>query len=119
MKKFESFYLSWFQMVTRPPAVMYLSSRSAWLSLKCLPPLAADDDLVGDLHQQGGDADRVVEVGRDVEDHLDRVEEPHDGDLHLARVLQVDGVDVLLSRPKELCIVHSLYSTIVIFGIKF
>ena len=86
--------------------------KASFFSNNDYSPLAADDDLVGDLHQQGGDADRVVEVGRDVEDHLDRVEEPHDGDLHLARVLQVDRVDVLLRRPKELCIVHSLYSTI-------
>ena len=74
-------------MVTRPPAVMYLSSRSAWLSLKCLPPLAADDDLVGDLDQQGGHAHRVVEVGRAIKDHLDVIQQPLQWNLHVGRVL--------------------------------
>ena len=43
-------------MVTRPPAVMYLESHKIHLDNDNLP-LAADDDLVGDLDEEGGDAD--------------------------------------------------------------
>ena len=82
--------------------------KASFFSNNDYSPLAADDDLVGDLDQEGGDADGVVEVGGDVEDHLDGVEEPHDGGPHLARVLQVDCMDVLLCCPKELGIVNRL-----------
>ena len=101
------FYRSWFHMVTRPPAVMYLESNKIHLD-NCILPLAADDDLVGDLDKEGGDADGVVEVSGDVEDHLDRVEEAHDRGPHLARVFQVDCMDVLLRCPQEFGIVYRL-----------
>ena len=71
-------------------------------------PLAADDDLVGDLDEEGGDADGVVEVGGDVEDHLDGVEEAHDRGPHLPRVFQIDCMDVLLCCPEEFGIVDCL-----------
>ena len=71
-------------------------------------PLAADDDLVGDLDEEGGDADGVVEVGGDVEDHLDGVEEAHDRGPHLPRVFQIDCVDILLRCPEEFGIVDCL-----------
>ena len=94
-------------MVTRPPAVMYLESHKIHLDNDNLP-LAADDDLVGDLDEEGGDADGVVEVGGDVEDHLDGVEEAHDRRPHLPRVFQIDCVDILLSCPEEFGIVDCL-----------
>ena len=94
-------------MVTRPPAVMYLKTNKSFLN-HSFAPLAADDDLVGDLDEEGGDADGVVEVGGDVEDHLDRVEEAHDRGPHLARVFQVDCMDVLLRCPQEFGIVYRL-----------
>ena len=94
-------------MVTRPPAVMYLETNKSFLN-HSFAPLAADDDLVGDLDEEGGDADGVVEVGGDVEDHLDGVEEAHDRGPHLPRVFQIDCMDVLLCCPKELGIVNRL-----------
>ena len=94
-------------MVTRPPAVMYLETNRSFLN-HSFAPLAADDDLVGDLDEEGGDADGVVEVGGDVEDHLDGVEEAHDRGPHLPRVFQIDCVDVLLRCPEEFGIVDCL-----------
>ena len=94
-------------MVTRPPAVMYLETNKSFLN-HSFAPLAADDDLVGDLDEEGGDADGVVEVGGDVEDHLDGVEEAHDRGPHLPRVFQIDCVDILLRCPEEFGIVDCL-----------
>ena len=95
-------------MVTRPPAVMYLASNELHSSPNKTPPLATDDDLVGDLDEEGGDANGVVEVGGDIKDHLDGVEEAHDRRPHLAGVFQVDCMDVLLGCPKEFGIVYRL-----------
>jgi hypothetical protein len=49
-----------------------------------------------------------VVVVRHVVDHLDNVQDPHQGLLHLARILQVDGVAGLLDGPQELGVVRRL-----------
>jgi hypothetical protein len=49
-----------------------------------------------------------VVVVRHVVDHLDNVQDPHQGLLHLARILQVDGVASLLDGPQELGVVRCL-----------
>ena len=82
--------------------------KASFFSNNDYSPLAADDDLVGDLDEEGGDADGVVEVGGDVEDHLDGVEEAHDRGPHLPRVFQIDCVDILLRCPEEFGIVDCL-----------
>ena len=45
---------------------------------------------------------------RHVVDHLDDVQHPHQGLLHLSRVLQVDGVARLLDGAQELGVVSGL-----------
>ena len=53
--------------------------------------LAADDGLVGDLHQKGSHPNGVVVKGGDVVDHLHRVQQPHQRALHLVRGLHQGG----------------------------
>ena len=46
---------------------------------------------------------------RDVVDHLDDVQDSHQGLLHLTRILQIDGVTRLLDGAQELGVVGSLH----------
>ena len=61
--------------------------KASFFSNNDYSPLAADDDLVGDLDQQRGHADRVVEVGRTVEDHLHVVQQSLQWNFHVSGVL--------------------------------
>jgi hypothetical protein len=46
---------------------------------------------------------------RDVVDHLDDVQDSHQGLLHLTRILQIDGVTRLFDGAQELGVVGSLH----------
>ena len=90
--------------------------------------LAADDGLIGDLHEKGSHSDGVIVEGRDVVDHLHCVQQPHQRTLHLVRGLQqglknrfwhfpeihlqIDPVAVLLCGSKVLGIVASLHMVV-------
>ena len=54
--------------------------------------LAAPDNLIGDLHQEGGHSLWSIVEGGDIVDHLDNVQESHKRLLHVCRVLQVDSM---------------------------
>ena len=89
--------------------------------------LAADDGLVGDLHEKGSHSNGVVVKGGDVVDHLHCVQQPHQRSLHLVwclhrggninwpfpkSYLQVDSVAVLLSGSEVLCIIAGFHMVV-------
>ena len=65
-------------------------------------------NLIGDLDQEGGDPLGGVVVVRHVVDHLDDVDDAHEGLLHVLGVLEVDRVRGLLDRAQELGVVRGL-----------